>query len=73
MLGWAFTFLSFALAAGYLGFFELAGLAANIARILLIVFVILRVVSAYSGTLRVHARPSPAGPEQRRPKDLRES
>ena len=70
MLGWAFTFLSFALAAGYLGFFELAGLAASVARILLIVFVSLMVVSA--GTLRAHA-PSHARHELRRPKDLRES
>ena len=72
MLGWAFTFLSFALAAGYLGFFELAGLAANVARILLVVFILLTVVSAYSGAMRVPARPH-AGPELRRPKDLMES
>src|SRR5262245_54626762 len=52
MLGWALTFLTFALAAGYLGFFELAGLGANIARILLLLFVILMVVSAFTGTVR---------------------
>ncbi len=52
MLGWALTFLTFALAAGYLGFFELAGLGANIARILLLLFVILMVVSAFSGAVR---------------------
>ena len=52
MLGWALTFLTFALAAGYLGFFELAGLGASIARILLVVFVILLVVSSFSGAVR---------------------
>jgi len=52
MLGWALTFLTLALAAGYLGFFELAGLGASIARILLLVFVILLVVGAFSGSVR---------------------
>jgi len=52
MLGWALTFLCLAIAAGYLGFFALAGLAASIAKILLVVFVILLVVSSFSGTVR---------------------
>jgi uncharacterized membrane protein YtjA (UPF0391 family) len=52
MLGWALTFLTFALAAGYLGFFELAGLAASVAKILLAVFIILLVVSSFLGAVR---------------------
>jgi len=52
MLGWALTFLILALVAGYLGFFSLAGMAATVAKLLLIVFVILLIVSAFSGALR---------------------
>ncbi len=52
MLDWALTFLIQALVAGYMGFFALAGLAATIAKLLLIVFVILLIVSAFSGALR---------------------
>ena len=52
MLGWALTFLILALVAGYMGFFSLAGVAATIAKLLLIVFVILLIVSAFSGALR---------------------
>ena len=51
MLRWALMFLVLALVAGLLGFFALAGLAATIAKVLLLVFVILLLVSAFSGTL----------------------
>ena len=52
MLGWALTFLILALVAGYMGFFGLAGLAASIAKLLLVVFLNLLIVSAFSGALR---------------------
>ena len=52
MLGWALAFLILALVAGYMGFFALAGMAATIAKLLLVVFVILLIVSAFSGALR---------------------
>jgi len=52
MLGWALTFFVLALVAGYLGFFALAGLAATLAKLFLIVFVVLLIVSAFSTTFR---------------------
>jgi uncharacterized membrane protein YtjA (UPF0391 family) len=52
MLAWAFTFLILSLVAYYAGFFALAGTAAAIAKLLLIVFVALLIVSAFSGALR---------------------
>ena len=52
MLGWALAFFVLALVAAYMGFFAMAGLAASIAKLLLIVFVILLIVSAFSGALR---------------------
>ena len=52
MLGWALAFFVLALIAAYMGFFALAGLAASIAKLLLIVFVVLLIVSAFSGALR---------------------
>lgn len=52
MLGWALTFLILALVAAYMGFFALAGLAASIAKLLLLVFVVLLIVSAFSGAIR---------------------
>jgi len=58
MLGWALTFLILAIVAGLLGFFALAGLAATIAKVLLLVFFVLLIVSAFSGALR--GRPPPA-------------
>ena len=51
MLSWALMFLVLALVAGLLGFFALAGLAATIAKLLLIVFVVLLIVSALTGGL----------------------
>jgi uncharacterized membrane protein YtjA (UPF0391 family) len=52
MLGWALTFFILALIAAYMGFFAMAGLAASIAKLLLVVFVVLLIVSAFSGALR---------------------
>jgi uncharacterized membrane protein YtjA (UPF0391 family) len=49
MLGWALTFLVLALVAGLLGFFALAGVAATIAKVLLLVFLVLLVVSFFTG------------------------
>lgn len=45
MLGWVIVFAVLALVAGALEFFALAGLAASIAKILLVVFVVLLIVS----------------------------
>lgn len=45
MLGWALMFAILAVIAGALGFFTLAGLAATIAKIFLIVFVVLLIFS----------------------------
>lgn len=57
MLGWALAFFILALIAAFLGFFALAGLAASIAKILLLAFVVLLVISLLSGALR--GRPPP--------------
>ena len=52
MLGWALVFFVLALIAAYMGFFAMAGLAASIAKLLLVVFLVLLVVSAFSSALR---------------------
>ena len=52
MLGWAITFFVLALVAGFLGFFGLAGLAASIAKVLLFAFVVLFIISMFSGWRR---------------------
>jgi uncharacterized membrane protein YtjA (UPF0391 family) len=57
MLGWALSFFVLALIAAFLGFFALAGLAAGIAKILLLAFVLLLVISLLSGAVR--GRPPP--------------
>lgn len=49
MLNWALTFLVVALVAGVLGFWAVAGLAAEIAKICFFVFLILFVVSLIAG------------------------
>jgi uncharacterized membrane protein YtjA (UPF0391 family) len=49
MLGWALVFAILAVIAGGLGFFALAGIAASIAKILLLVFVVLLVASFVMG------------------------
>jgi uncharacterized membrane protein YtjA (UPF0391 family) len=57
MLGWALTFFILAVVAGLLGFFALAGLAAEIAKILLFAFLVLLLISAISGAMRGRAPP----------------
>jgi uncharacterized membrane protein YtjA (UPF0391 family) len=52
MLGWALAFYILALITAYMGFFAMAGLAASIAKLLLVVFLVLLVVSAFSTALR---------------------
>jgi uncharacterized membrane protein YtjA (UPF0391 family) len=49
MLGWVLIFAVLALVAGALGFFALAGIAATIAKALLLVFVILLIISLVRG------------------------
>jgi uncharacterized membrane protein YtjA (UPF0391 family) len=49
MLGWALVFAILAIVAGGLGFFALAGIAASIAKILLLFFVVLLVASFVMG------------------------
>lgn len=51
MLGWAVVFLLLSVVAAYMGFYSLMGLAAVIAKLLLVVFLILLVVSLFSGAL----------------------
>ena len=57
MLGWALTFFVLALIAAFLGFFAMAGLAAEIAKLLLLAFVVLLVISLLTGALRGRAPP----------------
>jgi uncharacterized membrane protein YtjA (UPF0391 family) len=57
MLNWALTFFVLALVAAFLGFFALAGLAAEIAKLLLLAFVVLLLISALSGALRGRTPP----------------
>ena len=57
MLSWALTFFILAIVAGLLGFFALAGLAAEIAKILLFAFLVLVVISFLGGSLRGRAPP----------------
>jgi len=57
MLAWALTFFILALIAAFLGFFAMAGLAAEIAKLLLIAFVVLLVISLFTGALRGRAPP----------------
>ncbi len=57
MLNWALTFFVLAIVAGLLGFFALAGLAAEIAKILLFAFLVLLLISVFSGALRGRAPP----------------
>ena len=57
MLSWALTFFILAIVAGLLGFFALAGLAAEIAKILLFAFLVLLLISVFSGAVRGRAPP----------------
>ena len=49
MLRWALAFAIIALISGYLGFFNLEGTAATIARFLLLVFLVLFVIALITG------------------------
>jgi len=49
MLGWAVTFLVIALIAGVLGFGVVAGTAAWIAKVCLVVFLVLFLITLVSG------------------------
>jgi len=55
MLSWALTFLVVALIAGVLGFGVVAGTAAEIAKILFLLFLVLFVVSLVFGRVRTPA------------------
>jgi len=57
MLSWALTFFVLAIVAGLLGFFALAGLAAEIAKILLFAFLVLLLISVFGGAIRGRAPP----------------
>jgi len=57
MLRWVLSFFVLALIAAFLGFYAMAGLAAEIAKLLLLVFVVLLVISLFSGSLRGRAPP----------------
>jgi uncharacterized membrane protein YtjA (UPF0391 family) len=57
MLGWALSFFILALVAAFLGFFAMAGLAAEIAKLLLLAFVVLLAISLLTGALRGRAPP----------------
>ena len=57
MLSWALTFFILAIVAGLLGFFALAGLAAEIAKILLFAVLVLLLISVFSGAVRGRAPP----------------
>ncbi|MGE0712777.1 MAG: DUF1328 domain-containing protein [Planctomycetota bacterium] len=51
MLTWAIVFLVFALIAGLLGFYNLAGLAADISKCLFFLFLVLFVLSLLFGSV----------------------
>jgi uncharacterized membrane protein YtjA (UPF0391 family) len=57
MFRWALAFFILALIAAFLGFFAMAGLAAEIAKLLLVAFVVLLVVSLITGRTRGGAPP----------------
>ena len=49
MLGWTLIFFLIALVAAFFGFFGIAGTAASIAKILVVGFLILAIVSLFTG------------------------
>lgn len=59
MLRWALTFLIVALIAAFLGFGSLAGLSADIARILFFVFIILFLISTVAHLISGKRAPLP--------------
>ena len=56
MLGWALTFLIVALIAGMFGFGLIAGTSYTIAKVLFFVFLVLFIISLFTGAVR---RPLP--------------
>jgi uncharacterized membrane protein YtjA (UPF0391 family) len=52
MLYWAFIFLVVALVAGALGFFGLAGMAMWFAKMLFFIFLVLFIISLFTGLWR---------------------
>jgi uncharacterized membrane protein YtjA (UPF0391 family) len=52
MLGWALTFLVMALIAGVFGFGLIAGTSYTIAKVLFFVFLVLFVLSLFTGDVR---------------------
>ena len=52
MLGWALTFLVFALVAALLGFTGMALLSMEIARVLFVLFLVLFIISLIFGLVR---------------------
>ncbi len=52
MFRWALAFFILALIAAFLGFYAMAGLAAEIAKLLLVAFVVLLVISLITGRTR---------------------
>lgn len=52
MLGWAIGFLVIALIAGLFGFGFIASASAGIAKILFVIFLVLFVISLFTGSMR---------------------
>ncbi len=52
MLRWAVTFLIVALIAGVFGFFEIAGVAVEIAKVLFFVFIVLFLIAFIANAVR---------------------
>ena len=52
MFGWAVIFFLLAIIAAYLGFFALAGVAATIAKVCLLLFLVLLVVAGIRSAAR---------------------
>ena len=52
MLGWALTFLVIALIAGLFGFGLVAGTSYTIAKVLFFVFLVLFIISLFTGAVR---------------------
>jgi uncharacterized membrane protein YtjA (UPF0391 family) len=52
MLAWALLFFLMALVAAWLGFYVLAGLAAIIAKVVFVLFLVVLIVSAFQSAIR---------------------
>jgi uncharacterized membrane protein YtjA (UPF0391 family) len=55
MLQWALTFLTVALAAGFLGFGDIAAISVEFARLIFVVFLVLFVTTAFAHALQGRA------------------